>query len=929
MKMAFELIYTSAPQGIRQGSSGFCVVACTKGMGAGLIAKLENLSAYKPVYPHYDPNAWENPVSCSHCVVGGGGGSYHVLSRICFNGLDYTKRSNKLASHIVLSENEMNALASGPAAPFFQTGLFREESWEIKSELYDRQVDILASNLPAGKCAAWERFTGDAGWGGVLAEHFLASPQGTACVLFDPLRHKKLIELVQESILLLPRQMRWSVTFNTYFTTLPAGINCNWRFLPAGQEAERMIRRIPGALVIDLTCELPPADGGALVTTARTGVARREVPVERQVPVERSVSVPVRPPVAGAVPDRQTGNFRTTEEKTIAVRASQRRPAAGPAVLVNFGGNPSAARGNRIKICAVVILLLAFLGGGFFFVHAQAAARKYRETGEALRVEYAEYQEYFKRLETLCALPEETPLHADIEDLSERIRNAGGSEQEKSILVGDIAARAERFRKNLELLKSLVKNCSDAVSGVSNFQLHADIEDFDLRYEAYRLESARRGEADPVAGAGEAPLIFSGELTRVRQLAEEHLETLKTAVEQHEEQLGRLDELRRELESSPATPAPSEPAPAPEKEVPAEESLPEEPAIPPKFAWMYAGRFSELSPGNPVTFLLAVDPGSTLDGLYGKGVPSDGSTVRMTTDSGNEILLTAELKERRLTFEIQGGRIPDKSQIYVRLQPENSVCFFFNPGFSQLKFVGENRLKAEWTDSGNLRLTYRGMPDKVPKEPLQIALRSGGIISGLVTLTSGRPEFVFSAKEIDSVVPGYRRQIARVNELDIAVKKLREYIPGQFDRLAAMGGVEKYGFSLEKYKQLSQSIKEVTAQLEELRITIPDEKARRDRERERENKMKERDKLQEELRQETEKIIEGILKRSDSVQLRNMFGVNELFVLFSDGPVDEVLDSARKTLLEMQKKMLSFLKRPEIVLMGDHYYPQITVELIE
>ena len=82
--MAFELIYTSAPRGIRQGSSGFCVVACTQGMGAGMIAKLETLSAYKPVFPHYYPDAWKIPVSCSHCVEGCGGESRHVLSRICF-----------------------------------------------------------------------------------------------------------------------------------------------------------------------------------------------------------------------------------------------------------------------------------------------------------------------------------------------------------------------------------------------------------------------------------------------------------------------------------------------------------------------------------------------------------------------------------------------------------------------------------------------------------------------------------------------------------------------------------------------------------------------------------------------------------------------------------------------------------------------------
>ena len=58
--MACELVYTSAPEGVIRGSYGFCVVACTRGMNPRLIATLEALSAYKPLYPHYAENAWDN-----------------------------------------------------------------------------------------------------------------------------------------------------------------------------------------------------------------------------------------------------------------------------------------------------------------------------------------------------------------------------------------------------------------------------------------------------------------------------------------------------------------------------------------------------------------------------------------------------------------------------------------------------------------------------------------------------------------------------------------------------------------------------------------------------------------------------------------------------------------------------------------------------
>ena len=66
--MAFELVYTSAPKGIRIGSSGFCVVACTNGLSANLVSQMEGLSAYKPYFPHYDASAALNPVAYSHYI---------------------------------------------------------------------------------------------------------------------------------------------------------------------------------------------------------------------------------------------------------------------------------------------------------------------------------------------------------------------------------------------------------------------------------------------------------------------------------------------------------------------------------------------------------------------------------------------------------------------------------------------------------------------------------------------------------------------------------------------------------------------------------------------------------------------------------------------------------------------------------------------
>ena len=104
--MAYELIYTSVPQGIKAGSSGFCTVAYTQGLAANIVLKLEGMSAYKPYFPHYEANANYNPVSYSHHTAFISGETLHFISRVCFYGLDYTKRSNKLAHHCVLRSNE-------------------------------------------------------------------------------------------------------------------------------------------------------------------------------------------------------------------------------------------------------------------------------------------------------------------------------------------------------------------------------------------------------------------------------------------------------------------------------------------------------------------------------------------------------------------------------------------------------------------------------------------------------------------------------------------------------------------------------------------------------------------------------------------------------------------------------------------------------
>jgi hypothetical protein len=342
MAVAFELIYTSVPRGIRPGSSGFCIVAYTNGLAANIALQLEGLSAYKPYFPHYDENAARNPVAFSHYLYSASREEMHILSRVCFNGLDYTKRSNKLAHHLVMGKGEMAAAQSGPSTILKQDGLFLAQ-WQGEPQLFPRQKEVDAPSVPLRKASAWEACAGDAGWAGVLAQRYLDSPEKPAFVIFDPLRHENMLELVEEALLLLPPSERWKVSFNTYFTTLPAGIKCLWRFCIPGSDALREARRTPGALVIDLTKQLPLAPAGGLPDVARTGVPKVKVSMEAS----------PRPLPALASTARTEAN-----------PASQKPDSARPRTQSVSQERKSSA--SKIWAVAAVVILLALGAGGYF-----------------------------------------------------------------------------------------------------------------------------------------------------------------------------------------------------------------------------------------------------------------------------------------------------------------------------------------------------------------------------------------------------------------------------------------------------------------------------------------------------------------------------------------------------------------------------------
>lgn len=292
--MSQEIIYTSAPKGLKPGSRGFCTVISTAGMAKNLADRLETLSGYQHQYmPHEEG---ENPVNYVHVRLTVGGKRYHVLSRICDAGLDYTKRTNKLAHHIALSTSEASLAPGGPAWVAAQDGfLVTEWNGDVKT-VPESQRKLTSKPCPEGICNAWKALGVDPGWAGVLAETAEKKSQPMTVIFATG---TDTLALTRDAMSLVKPEKRWDVTFSTYFTKLPAGVDCLWRFVLDGTQEAKTLRRNPHARVIDL-CDpsLGNAPDSRFAQMARLGVVTPNSPESSSVakPAAKQVAIVKAPP---------------------------------------------------------------------------------------------------------------------------------------------------------------------------------------------------------------------------------------------------------------------------------------------------------------------------------------------------------------------------------------------------------------------------------------------------------------------------------------------------------------------------------------------------------------------------------------------------------------------------------------------------------
>ncbi len=236
--MSVELLYTSAPKGLRQGSRGFCTVLSTVGTPINLATRLESLSGYRHLFATDSEEANSNPVAYSHVKFTLAGQQTSVVSRVAAYRADYSGRTNKLAHHIVINLSE--APPAGPAWLIQQPGFMRTR-WDGKCGTPATGPVIPQADQAGTVCKLWQRQTGDAGWGGVVADAF-ANPNRAGkptWIIYTIDQRDSLLELLNESIALLPPHQRWNATFSTYAAALPPDIDCRVRCVVEGSEEAR------------------------------------------------------------------------------------------------------------------------------------------------------------------------------------------------------------------------------------------------------------------------------------------------------------------------------------------------------------------------------------------------------------------------------------------------------------------------------------------------------------------------------------------------------------------------------------------------------------------------------------------------------------------------------------------------------------------
>ena len=353
--MISELIYTSAPSGLRPGAKGFCTVAATKGLTDTWIKQFEGMTGYR--HNASAGAAVGNPTNWMHLIANNG---QSILARVCDAGLDYTKRTNKLAHFALLESADRSS--HGPTGMLFAPGNFFQQWVGDARTLPHREFQ--SQPIASGVCTAWKRATGDAGWAGVLAENATQKSGKDIYVVCNP--DTNAIEMIVEALSLLGEAERWQVSFSTYFiANCTNGLKCRWRFILKDSKEHVELQRLAGVEVIDATAHQPLSHQSAWIEAARTGIRNQPAVTPNTIAKkESSVFKPLGKPSAKSEAVQQPA-FATQDAYTL--QAIDLGAALGPPSTDSFHNHRQVRQQKSQPFPLVAVIaasLLALLLGG-------------------------------------------------------------------------------------------------------------------------------------------------------------------------------------------------------------------------------------------------------------------------------------------------------------------------------------------------------------------------------------------------------------------------------------------------------------------------------------------------------------------------------------------------------------------------------------
>ena len=263
--MPQQLIFTSSPRGLVIGRSGYCAVAATEGLREALQSRLEQFSYYE----HVTSAGAQQPVIYAYRLVDIRGSHYHVLSRIADAGLDFTKRTNFIAHHLVFTPAETAKLPFPPV--IFQLWDGWRNAWAgepewLRNEQWGNLSTLASPDLTP--CRNWQMLTGDAVNAAALLdirpESFLA----------DGLDANRTLMLFAEALALQAARPdasdAWQQPFTTYLQDGDDPENFRWRLVYSGSPAyARLIAR--GAAARPLSTLRPERVDALTAAYARSG----------------------------------------------------------------------------------------------------------------------------------------------------------------------------------------------------------------------------------------------------------------------------------------------------------------------------------------------------------------------------------------------------------------------------------------------------------------------------------------------------------------------------------------------------------------------------------------------------------------------------------------------------------------------------------